>query len=100
MAVMSGISVHDDGMARLFLILSTPVRLRDNAFVIVIGSMRGIEVKEFPTLRRANNHYRRLVLSLGMSVEMPVDVVLIEGETDYLPLRKRFDRAYEQRVFV
>jgi hypothetical protein len=87
-------------MARLFLILSTPVRLRDNAFVIVIGSMRGIEVKKFPTLRRASNHYRRLVWSLRMSIEMPVDLVLIEGETDYLPLRKRFDQAYEQRVAV
>jgi hypothetical protein len=98
--VAAATAVRTMTMPGLFLILSTPVRMREDVFVIVIGSMAGVEVKEFSTSRQANNHYRRLVSSLRMSADMPLDLVLIEDETDYVPLRKRFDQAHEQRVAV
>jgi hypothetical protein len=87
-------------MACLFAILSTPVCLREGAFAVVIGTIAGIEVKQFATLREARNHYRLLVTCLRMAVEAPLELVIIDGETEYLSLREKFDKEYEQRVHV
>lgn len=85
-------------MACLFAILSTPVRLREGAFAVVIGTIAGIEVKQFATLREARNHYRLLVTCLRMAVEAPLEIVVVDGETEYLSLREKFDKEYEQRI--
>jgi hypothetical protein len=85
-------------MADLFTILSTPVQMRDGTFAVVIGTVAGIEVKEFATLREAKTHYRMLVACLRMVIEAPLELVIIDGETEYLPLRVKFDEEYKRRV--
>jgi tellurite resistance-related uncharacterized protein len=35
---------------------------------------------------------------LRMAVEAPLELVIIDGETEYLPLREKFDKEYEQRI--
>jgi hypothetical protein len=85
-------------MADLFTILSTPVRMRDGTFAVVIGTIAGIEVKEFATLREARTHYRMLVACLRMVIEVPLELVIIDDETEYLPLRMKFDEEFKRRV--
>jgi hypothetical protein len=87
-------------MAHLFAILSTPVRIREGVFAVVIGTNAGIEVREFASLREATTRYRLLVTCFRMAVEAPIELVVIDGETEYLALRERFDAEYDRRALL
>jgi hypothetical protein len=89
---------EDHRMAHLFAILSHPVRVREGAFAVVIGSNSGVEVKEFASLREATNRYRLLVTCFRMAIEAPIELVIIDGETEYLSLRRKFDAEYARRT--
>jgi hypothetical protein len=86
------------GMASLFAIVSAPVRMHDGAFAIVIASAAGIEVKTFATVKAAMRHYRMLLAGLQMGAEPALDLVVVDGETDYAALRTRVDQEYERRI--
>src|SRR5262245_49000723 len=87
-------------MTDLFTILSAPVRMRDGTFAVVIGTIAGIEVKEFATSSEAKTHYRMLLACLRMVVEAPLELVIIDDETEYLPLRAKFDEEFKRRVYA
>ena len=90
----------ESGMAHLFAILSTPVRIREGVFAVLIGTNAGIEVKEFASLREATTRYRLLVTCFRMAVEAPIELLVIDGETEYLALREKFDAEYDRRALV
>ena len=87
-------------MAHLFAILSTPVRIREGVFAVLIGSNSGIEVREFASLREATTRYRLLVTCFRMAVEAPIELVVVDGETEYLALRSKFDAEYNARALM
>lgn len=87
-------------MTHLFAILSTPVRVREGVFAVVIGTNAGIEMREFVSLREATTRYRLLVTCFRMAVEAPIELVVVDGETEYPALRRRFDAEYDQRAMM
>jgi len=87
-------------VAHLFAILSHPVRVREGAFAILIGSNAGIEVKEFASLRQATMRYRLLLACFRMAIDAPLELVIVDSETEYLPLRRKFDAEYMRRAMA
>jgi hypothetical protein len=87
-------------MDHLFAILSTPARVREGVFAVLIGTNAGVEVKEFASLREATKRYRLLVTCFRMAVDTPIELVVVDGETEYPPLRRKFDAEYDRRVTI
>ena len=50
-------------MLKLFIVLSSPLRMHDGAFVVLSGSVTGVKAHEFPTKGEADDYFRLLRLS-------------------------------------
>ncbi len=87
-------------MVTPFLLLSPPISRGNCVFAMMIASISGIEVMEFPSLRQARNRYWMLAATLRMGGEGQLDFVIIDGESDYASLRKRFEEEHRRRVQV
>ena len=87
-------------MVTPFLLLSPPIPRGNGVFALMTASIAGIEVMEFPSLRQARNRYWMLAVSLRMGAESELDFVIIDGESDFASLRKRFEEEHRRRVLV
>lgn len=83
-------------MPKLFMVVSTPVRMDDGIYAVLAGSTVGCEVKRFATRPKAESYFRMFVGSLQIAVEIPFEFVLIDSETDYWPARQKVDFEIER----
>lgn len=83
-------------MPGLFVIHSTPVRMPDGGFSVMVGTVAGVDIKRFVRRDEADSYQKMLVSSLRCAVEVPFEYVLIDSETEYLPLKDKFDREYDR----
>ena len=81
-------------MAPLFLLASTPVQTPDGGFAIILGTIAGVKVERFASRSEARDHLSMVEASLHTAVEYSFKYRLIDSETDYLPLREKFDVEY------
>jgi hypothetical protein len=87
-------------MVTPFLLLSPPISRGNGVFALMTASLSGIEVMEFPSLRQARNRYWMLAATLHMGADGQLDFVIIDGESDFASLRKRFEEEHRRRVQV
>jgi hypothetical protein len=84
-------------MTTILFILSCPVRMPNGAFGVMTGTATNAHFRQFSTLWRARFRHALLLITLRAAVDAPLDLVLIDGESDYKRLKVRFDREYERR---
>jgi hypothetical protein len=89
-------NLSESTVAKFFAVLSKPVLQCEGSIVVLLGTITGVKINMFSSMSEADDYFRLIRSAISMGPEFAPDVVIIDGESEYEVMKRKFDEEYER----
>lgn len=83
-------------MAKFFAVLSKPFLECEGSFVVLLGTITGVKINRFSSMSKADDYFTVIRSAIGTGLEFAPHIVIIDSESGYEEMKRKFDREYER----